>query len=224
MPPNDESTPAIPDQEEAVRRLLVDARCEDSIPADVALRLDRVLAELATSSPADSEAPTDEDASDTEADVTPLRPRRRVLGPVLMAAAVVAVAGIGLGTLTQQPSGDSARSADRPPDDEKADAPMAEMTGGMTGVVPDSLQLPRVRPGHFDDDVDRILLRNQAGVVTARNPCGAKVPRDHAILPVDYRDHRGVLAYRLPLRDGRKVALYLCGSQVVERWTNLRLP
>lgn len=114
-----------PEQERRVRSLLADARHAEPMPADVAARLDRVLAELASGEPVPP--------------VVPLaaRRRRRRAATMLVAAAAVVAVGVGLGQLlpTGGESGGSASStADR----------------AMTSDVPDSgrdvSRSPRSRP------------------------------------------------------------------------------
>jgi hypothetical protein len=80
--------------EEQVRRLLADTRHTEPLPADIADRLDGVLADLAAETPADPV-------------VTPIRPRpsaadlaaahrRRTVRSWLVAAAAVVVVGVGI--------------------------------------------------------------------------------------------------------------------------------
>ena len=76
------------EQEEAVRRLLAEARHEDPLPAAVADRLDRVLADL--SSPSARAAPVVDLAA---------RRRRRNAGRLLVAAAAVIVGGVAVGQM-----------------------------------------------------------------------------------------------------------------------------
>lgn len=100
-------------QEEAVRRLLAEARETGPMPADVAARLDAVLAGLARTPDAAAEPATDQPGT-----VVPLR-RRRLPRLVLAAAAVTA---LGFGTVqvldrggddaTTSDAGDAAESAD----------------------------------------------------------------------------------------------------------------
>lgn len=95
-----ELTPA---QNEAVRRLLADARHDEPMPPEVVDRLDSVLHGLRS-----GEAGTDDTSEEaTAAPVTPLRKRSRVPQLLLAAAAVVAV---GFGVTQVLPTGDNADS------------------------------------------------------------------------------------------------------------------
>lgn len=103
-------TDLTPEQSEAVRRLLAEARADEPMPADVVARLDGVLAELATASPAPALVP----ASPEEAPLAPVVPIRRRWPAVLLAAA--AVTAIAYGTtqvVGPQPSSDDAGTAER---------------------------------------------------------------------------------------------------------------
>lgn len=82
-------------QEEAVRRLLAEARETGPMPADVAARLDAVIADLARTTTSGTATDPDTATGPDEAAVVPLR-RRRLPQLVLAAAAVTA---IGLGTV-----------------------------------------------------------------------------------------------------------------------------
>lgn len=101
------------DREEQVRRLLADARHDEPVPADVAARLDAVLARLAAEESDPANAPAGDSSGEPaaaalapaeavtgpttgSADVTPLR-RRPWGGILLVAAAAVAVAAVGFG-------------------------------------------------------------------------------------------------------------------------------
>ena len=82
-----------PEQDEAVRRRLAEARHTGPIPADVAARLDEVLAGLSAEDAEDAE-----DAAPAPVlDLDTARRRRRNVGRVLVAAAAVIVAGVGIG-------------------------------------------------------------------------------------------------------------------------------
>ncbi|MCW2784636.1 MAG: hypothetical protein JWP74_1153 [Marmoricola sp.] len=93
------------ENDDAIRRLLHDARAVDPIPTEVAARLDATLAGLTGVSPA---APVPDD--EVLAEVVPLRSRR---GPRLLAAAaaVVLVAGGGVG-ITQLVRSHDSNTAD----------------------------------------------------------------------------------------------------------------
>ena len=133
-----------PEQEDRVRGLLAEARHTAPLPADVAARLERVLADLgeeragsgAERSAADVPAP-----DPAAATVVPLAPRRRRrLTTVLVAAAAVTVVGLGVPTLFQRGvvesgGGDAASTADRRP---AAEAEQVAPGDTRTGSVPRS--------------------------------------------------------------------------------------
>lgn len=98
-------SPLSAEQESAVRRELAAARHREPIPADVADRLDDVLASLSL---ADVHDPSlDERPTDTLA----ARRRRRNATRLLLAAAAVVVAGVGIGQLISDGgNGDGAAS------------------------------------------------------------------------------------------------------------------
>lgn len=115
------------DKQDAVRRLLADARHDAPVPADVAARLDATLAGLVAerSAPAPSTSPAGAEVVDLAA-----RRRRRRLGAFVAAAAAVVVAGVGVGqvlptgslqadqhsTAAQDGSADTSGSDARPDD------------------------------------------------------------------------------------------------------------
>lgn len=97
-PPPDRDRPAdelSPAEEERVRRLLVEARAEEPMPAEVAERMDATLADLARdrddlhAGVPESERPA--------GPVSALSSRRRRVVGGLVAAAVVIVVGVGIG-------------------------------------------------------------------------------------------------------------------------------
>ena len=170
-----------PEDEEAVRRLLVAAADPLTMPDDVAGRLDQVLAGLqaeraGTADPAGS-------ATDRPAPVTDLAERRNRRWPkVLVAAAAVAVVGVGLGTIGQNTggggdaamSGDTAMDAQSEAGGESGSAPEAAAPGsdsddgaarrdgtpqgaqGFSGDDVPTAALPRLRTGSATLDAQRI--------------------------------------------------------------------
>ena len=190
-----------PEQEQEVRRLLVDARELEPMPDSVAARLDRVLAELSASPaahtgdhPADhrASAPADHPvdlparpaASDPTAEVTSLvAVRRQRAGRLLLAAAAVVVVGIGLGQVLDV--GGSAGSGDSalPAAESQADAGAAqdrsltapEAAGSEVAAPTFVLAKPvRVDPERFSADVERArrLAEGTAKGQEGRGPTG----------------------------------------------------
>ena len=97
----------LPPEQEAVRRLLADARHDGPIPPGVVARLDAALASLA------AERGESSPAEDAPAPVVDLGARRRrAAGIGLLAAAAVVVAGVAIGQgLPLQGSSDSGSAA-----------------------------------------------------------------------------------------------------------------
>lgn len=126
---------ASPQQQEAVRRLLAEARHDEPLPGDVAARLDGVLAQLATEGPRAVDPP--EPAGPPGAVVVDLaaRRRRRVAG-LLGAAAAVVVLGVGVDQVVDRTGsggrGDSATSADTDDNAPAADSGAGAQPEGAT--------------------------------------------------------------------------------------------
>lgn len=116
-----------PDQEEQVRRLLVEARHEGPIPADVAGRLDRVLADLATPG-------ADAGEGATVADLSAQRRRRRAAA-LLAGAAAVIVGGFAVGQVIDVGGDEDVSSTSaQPVDREGGNAADEEAAGGGAGA------------------------------------------------------------------------------------------
>lgn len=102
--------PAVPPgrDEARVRRLLGEARHDEPLPADVADRLDGVLARLEAGEPV---GPVPGPRTTRQRVVELAARRRRRAASVLVAAAAVVVVGIGLGQVVDAGSGDASPSA-----------------------------------------------------------------------------------------------------------------
>ena len=98
-----------PDPQEAVRRLLAEARHDEPVPAEVAARLDAALADLVAER---SAGPLPADRADVAAPVDLGARRRRLAGVGLMAAAAVVVAGVAIGQALPTGGGDGGGAAD----------------------------------------------------------------------------------------------------------------
>lgn len=234
---HDEYPDLRPEQAREVRRLLADARHSEPIPSDVAARLDRVLAELATQG-------VDATHADEGASVVALasRRRRRVISVLVAAAAVVAV-GVGMDQLVQAGGGGSSSSmsaADRPEvasgsagsgsgarqrhpqphsylKDQKSDSVAAAPQMAVSDVV-------RIRSDHFSADVGRArrLTRHPVQVDGELDKRAARdcTPGDWGsgtFVPVRYDGHRGVLVFRRANGDSQVADLFSCGSSDVLR-------
>src|SRR6478672_3301953 len=235
--PHDQPQPDLsPEQEQEVRRLLADARHSEPIPTDVAARLDRVLAELATQELHD---PHDDEGASVVALAS--RRRRRVVSVLVAAAAVVAV-GVGLDQVMQAGGGGSSSSSSMPAADRA-------VTGGSAGAGSDAPQrhrrphsslngeksynaaaapqmavshAVRIRADHFSADVGRARrLTRQELDSTSGNRDTPECTPGHwgsgTFVPVRYDGHRGVLVFRRAHGDTQVADLFSCGSSDVLR-------
>lgn len=238
-----------PEQEERLRRLLVDARHGDPIPVDVAARLDRVLDQLAGEGP-DAVEPADE-VVDLAA-----RRRRRVAG-LLVAAAAVVVLGVGVGQAVRSDDDSSGESStagaadasiatpedapapsstpksnqDVQPDDEPpGSAEIGPNDGTVASMAPDGLV--RLTEARFARQVVR--YRDVPGYPSSDAlQAGGKALADESflcepadwgegtLLPVLYDGLPAVLAYRPPAGTTQTVELLRCGTAEVLRSTVL---
>lgn len=233
MPDQPEPSPA---QEAEVRRLLADARHTEPMPAEVAERLDRVLAGLAAE-PA------------REARVVRLADRRRRAASLLVAAAAVVVAGVGIGQVVGGEGGSedlqSAEVADDGPAEEEAAPPEAAAGGGDSDGAVSELQAgsvpARVRPDRFAEDVGR-LRQVPARSAYAQDRQDAEEPGDTGARdaarawcepgawgrgtyrPVRYGNAEGWVVLRRPQGDTQVADLFLCGSELTVRSVTLSSP
>lgn len=154
-PPDPELTP---EQESTVRRLLADARHDEGIPATVADRLDRVLAQL------------HEEQTGADAPVVELaaRRRRRRAGRLLMAAAAIVLGGVTVGQFVQT-SGDDAGEASS----SSAEAGSARTASAEAGGETDTLS-------NEDDAPSGPSVGQEA---SSQPPAGARTPLERG-LPV----------------------------------------
>ena len=247
-------TELTPEQEQEVRRLLVDARELEPMPDSVVARLDRVLAEL-SASPANTAAdppadhPTDLPAGGTAppgttAQVTSLvAVRRQRAGRLLLAAAAVVVVGIGLGKVLDVGAGTGSADSAATSAESQADAggqdralPAPEAAGSGAEAPAFALDKPvRVDPERFSADVERArrLADGTAKGQESRNPTGHGAfaaecsPADWGrgtFVPVQYAGDAGVLVFRAPTGDSQVVDLFQCGSAKVLRSITLPAP
>jgi hypothetical protein len=213
---SDDDEPALSAQdEELVRRTLGASGPDPAMPDDVTRRLDDVLAGLVAER---SAAPAAGRAG------APARERARRWPGVLVAAAVLSVVALGVGTLLRGGTGSGADSMGA------ADAPAGAMA---EKAAPDSSaqdsttsRLPRLHRDSLQADVERFLavraLRarlqpggGQAALQgpTARAWCVTPVTtKDDRLVAVRLDRERATLVLRKP-RDGvRAAAVYLCGE------------
>jgi hypothetical protein len=148
-----------PEQESEVRRLLAEARHDEPVPADVAARLDDVLADLTREAPARLDEPVA-----PVIDLTARR-RRRNAAALLAGAAAVIVAGFAIGQGIDM-SGDSADdnsasggSAVARDEAGGAESASSDLRDGVPSTVqakpePDELRAPvQLRSAHLRRDI-----------------------------------------------------------------------
>ena len=241
-PPDDPSghppdlTPA---ETERVRRLLASARHTEPMPADVAARLDRTLAELTAQ---DRELRTLPAVSTLES-----RRRRRRATRLLVAAAAVVAVGVGAGPVLSGLGGGSdgdagsssestadrragAAGEDGSPEGQPAPAetPGGAAADGEGDHQRDTPALPRVGAATFASDAEAVrasgVLRGDAPTGSlGLDHCGEDAgPGQRAV--VRYAGRPAVLVYRAPEADGQRVDLYRCGSDALLRSAVLGVP
>ena len=231
--------------EDAVRRLLAQARVDEPMPPEVVARLDAVLAGL---SPEQVERPPSVEATSPvepgeTATVTALPVhRRRGAAALLVAAAVIVVGGVVVAQHLQTTDSESAASS-------ATDNRASEVAGGSTSKV--EPQASATAPGpHYGPDVPaRVRVRDGRVVVRpalfARDALAARaliaqdsnhaqdlklfdtgagcpVPPPHAALVnASYQGAPAVLVYRPPMSGSQVVDLYVCGTHRPVRSTTL---
>lgn len=235
-----------PEQEERVRRMLADARHSEPMPAEVADRMDRVVAGLAE----------DPDRDDR---VVPLADRRRRAGRLLLAAAAVVAVGVGIGQVvggsgeSADQAGSAADSSEQepteltPPDRDgpreggaqAESVPAPEDASGTERSVADVTE-QRVRRLGFVNDARRARRLADAGAAALGDAPGqddllsAEVPRGAGCtpgfwgagryVPASYGPNPGWLVFRSPRGDTQVVDLFLCGEDDAERSATLPSP
>jgi hypothetical protein len=236
----------LPTRQEAVRRLLADARHDGPPPAEVVARLDETLAALVAergSAPLEG-APA---SSDRTADVVDLAARRRRLAGVgLLAAAAVVVAGVALGQVLPRGSGDAGSSAGS--DSSLADAPAESGAdsesddSGTAGseLAPESLKSSPATPfagyptlSSTDVALEEQVLALRAEADARSQDLGSVDALSGCALPSLGRGRRllaqvdgepGVLVFRRPDGGSQQAELYVCGASAPVRTLTLPAP
>lgn len=232
-------------EQEAVRRLLADARHDGPTPPEVVARLDDALASL-VSERGDAPLPRDEhdEPLTTRAPVVDLGARRRrLVGMGVLAAAAVVVAGVAVGQgLPRLSGGDSDSGSADVATSESRD--FADDSGGEAGagdgssgqeMAPQTKQDPTDVPtlSTFDAELEQHLahLRSGAayqadalGSARAQGSCELRGigPGRRVVAQVD--GQAGVVVFRRPSGDAQDVAIYVCGSTVPVRTLTLPAP
>lgn len=241
-------SPHLTPAEEAVRRLLADARHEGPTPPEVVARLDDALADL-VSERGGAPLPAQPDDRSTPAPVVDLAARRRRLVRTgLLAAAAVVVAGVALGQALPRmqgssddagsaSSGDVATSQER---DFSDDADGGSDSSGAAEEGAESLKSPAAVPDAAyptlsslaaDLDDELLDLRPRAGArsqaVTSSGAHDAFCLRGIGPgrrLAAEVDGQPGVILYKPPAGDAQDVAIFVCGSGEPVRTLTLPLP
>ena len=205
-------------QDEQVRRLLADARHTGPIPADVADRLDGVLADLRADRP----------VRPAVTDLAAARRRRRARA-MLVAAAAVIVVGLGVNQLRGSTSGSDDQATSGGGDSVAAEeAPQSSTADGFEFDGDDAESFPSAAARVDSDDFGRaaLQLRDQAAdrssaysLTKAR--CTTRAPGAGTLVPIRYDGSPAILVYRPPRGETQVVDLYVCGREGVVRTITL---
>jgi hypothetical protein len=210
-----------PEQDEQVRRLLAEARHDEPIPAAVADRLDRVLADLSRDEPSEHVAPV--------VDLTARR-RRRHAAALLAGAAAVIVGGFAVGQVidvgdadnaaggaAQEPvnrdegaggSGDLADSSgagEEAAPSTQADSPMKLTSDNLQRDLLE--QLPSAEAGTVDKE-----SASQAVRTFGCRPSAASAYGRGTFFPAFYDGVPAVVALRPPAGDTQRADVLECAS------------
>jgi hypothetical protein len=236
----------LPPQQEAVRRLLADARHDGPPPAEVVARLDETLAALVAergSAPLEgAPAPSER----TAAVVDLASRRRRLTGAGLLAAAAVVVAGVALGQVLPRGADDEGSSAGS--DSSVAEAPAeAQQDGesddsgaGSSEQAPELLKSPSATPfagvptlSATDPALEQQLVDLRPGAVARSQDVGSVEALGSCTLPTLGRGRRllaevdgelGVVVFRRPDGGAQQAELYVCGARAPVRTLTLPAP
>lgn len=235
-----------PEEHEEIRRLLADARPSGSIPADVAARMDAVLADLAADA---YDRP--ERGSETGPVGSPVvslaAHRRRRAGGLLVAAAAIVVAGIAV---SQHRAGQAGPSADSP----TSALDRSATDGSASNSAPEAPLPTGKSPENLAGGSARLQLRKGRVIVHARTfPADATAaksllksysaqdsssasssaasadicttpPADSEVVRATFERADAVLVYRQPAGDTQVVDLYVCGQSRPVRSVTLPAP
>jgi len=235
----------LPPEQEAVRRLLADARHHAPTPPDVVARLDDTLASLVAERGADVE----EQASPGRiVDIGSRRRRRAGIG--LLAAASVVVAGVAIGQALPRSGSDDATAGSSsessiaespaPSSDASGDDRAGDSTGDSAGAAqaPESLKSTAATPfagrptlSSGDDRLDDQLLSLRGQASARHRALGSAEALSGCDLPDLGRGRRlaaevdgqpGVVVFRKPDGAAQQAEVYVCG--VTEPVRTLTLP
>ncbi|MEO9322337.1 hypothetical protein ABFT23_02535 [Nocardioides sp. C4-1] len=225
---------ASPQQQEAIRRLLAQARHDEPVPDDVARRLDTVLSQLAAEGTRAVDPPPPPPYQGTVVDLAARR-RRRVTG-LLGAAAAVVVLGVGATQLIDttgsddSSSGDSAGTAEDGGGELAESAPSPMPSREPNSAVPAPSQAaPDVPPISRQTFGDAVLALRDRGIPeedVSRDDdlttaplfvCDVADFGEGDLVAVRYEGKEAVLAYRPVQGTTQVVDLLQCGSGDVLR-------
>lgn len=228
--------PDLPPEQDAVRRLLADARHDGATPPEVVARLDEALAGLVAERTSAPVTPADDRSPARVVDLGARR--RRLAGAGLLAAAAVVVAGVAVGQVLPSGGGSDDSSA-------SGSASSGDAGGGNTfsqqdssgaeaapSDEPDSLTSPdpkrEITPqsglpavSTTDAALRQQLLTLRAGAsrrlvalddLAAASACRATDTGPGRRLPVEVDGQVGIVVYRAPTGTDQDAVLYVCGT------------
>ncbi|MDN5893637.1 MAG: hypothetical protein L0H93_06375 [Nocardioides sp.] len=218
--PEPELSPA---QNEEVRRLLADARHEEPMPADVASRLDGVIADLGADLSTNRAAGPAVDP-EPPASVTPLRRRSKLPQALLAAAAVVAV---GFGITQVLPSGEDGAGdagSESPNSSSLSDDDPGAADQDSGAAAPDSQRSDsqRTQPRHLGRERSRTLLSRvplsglspgfESDSELPASSCGPRrLAEGQRRAAATYQGQSAVVIFH-PVNNGERTAdVYVCG-------------
>jgi hypothetical protein len=236
----------LPPEQEAVRRLLADARHDGATPPEVVARLDDALASLRAEMVAGQR-----DATPAIAPVVDLGARRRRLAGVgLLAAAAVVVAGVAIGQALPRMQGgsDAGSSADSATSEREfgsqEDSAGSDAGGGdgqelapqsrKSGTPAPLASYPTLASGDADLDQELLDLRSSAydaaqapdpsASAEALNGCDARGTGRGRRLLAEVDGQVGVVVFRRADGASQQVDLYVCGDPQAVRTLTLPAP
>lgn len=227
--------PDLPPEQDAVRRLLADARHRGATPPEVVARLDEALAGLVAERPTSPVTPADDRSPAPVVDLGARR--RRLAGAGLLAAAAVVVAGVAVGQVlptgggSDDSAGSSAASGDAgrgntfsQQDSSGAEAAPSEEPDSLTSPDPKREITPRSglpAVSTTDAALRERLLTLRAGAsrrlvalddLAAVSACRATDTGPGRRLPVEVDGQVGVVVYRAPTGADQDAVIYVCGT------------
>lgn len=234
--------PDLTPEQDAVRRLLADARHDGPTPPEVVVRLDEVLASLASERQVAREDTTRAPVVDLGAR------RRRTAGIALLAAAAVVVAGVAIGqglprTSYSDSGGDSAASGESATSQDQDPGAQADGSGDDAGAAdqaPESLKstLPAPEGAYPTLSSDDVAPDDLLGLRSTVDPSAAsEVESAQTLIACDLqgvgRGRRvaaqvdglpGMVVFRRADGATQRVDLYVCGTPAPVRQLTLPAP